>query len=89
MPQTTSNKHDSMIRINKRELKDQLDLSKEEFSYALKKQLKKKPNAFIRTKMNQEFKTNTHSNSHIHAFKQSGCQSTNLNLRCQQHLPST
>ena len=43
MPQTTSNKHDSMIRINKRELKDQLDLNKEEFSYALKKQLKKKP----------------------------------------------
>jgi len=42
MPQTTSNKHDSMIRINKRELKDQLDLNKEEFSYALKKQLKKK-----------------------------------------------
>jgi len=43
MPQTTSNKHDSMIRINKRELKDQLDLNKEEFSYALKKQLEKKP----------------------------------------------
>jgi len=42
MPQTTSNKHDSMIRINKRELKDQLDLNKVEFSYALKKQLKKK-----------------------------------------------
>jgi len=50
MPQTTSNKHDSMIRINKRELKDQLDLSKEEFSYALKKQLKKKNQCFYKNK---------------------------------------
>jgi len=50
MPQTTSNKHDSMIRINKRELKDQLDLNKEEFSYALKKQLKKKTQCFYKNK---------------------------------------
>jgi len=50
MPQTTSNKHDSMIRINKRELKDQLDLNKEEFKYALKKAVEKKTQCFYKNK---------------------------------------